>query len=182
MFLKANHIGRYAMVPFIEQAKLYACYHQNPIARYLRAIGIPMMMLSMMILLGFVHIVIIGILNVTLAEIVTIGLLIYYFLLNWRLAFVATPILIFLLWIATLFTDEGPNRFALWAFLVTFALGCVAEFIEYFIEGKRPLGIALFFQTLIAPLFLIAELFFMVGRMQGLKNQVYESEDDSGTA
>lgn len=165
------------MIPFIEQARAYALYHQHPIARYLRAIGIPLMVLSLLILLGFVHVVIIGVLNVTLAEIATLSLLLYYFFLNWRLALVATPLFIFLLWIATLFSDEGPNAVALWAFLVTFLLGCAALFLGYFIEGKRPFGMDLLRQTLIAPLFLMAELFFMVGRMQELKQAVYESTE-----
>lgn len=165
------------MKSFIEQARSYASYHQNLIARYLRAFAIPMMLLSTLILLGLVHFVIIGVLDITLAEMVTMGLLVYYFILNWRLAMVAMPILIFILWIATLLTDAGPNHVVLWAFLVTFILGCVAELVEYFIEGKRPLGMTFFCQILIAPLFLVAELIFMMGRMQGLKDEIYEAQD-----
>jgi uncharacterized membrane protein YGL010W len=179
MFIRVENRGRYSMKSFIEQASAYAQYHQNPIAQYIRVIATPLIVLSMLILLSFVHIVIIGILNITLSEIATLCMLIYYFFLNWRLALVATPLFIFLLWVATLLSGDGPDAFALWAFLVTFVLGCIAQFVAYFIEGKRPLGMDLLRQALIAPLFLIAELFFAMGRMQDLKQRVYESTEDN---
>lgn len=44
------------MKPFIEQAQFYATYHQNQATRYTHMAGVPLIMLSIMIFLGFVKI------------------------------------------------------------------------------------------------------------------------------
>lgn len=85
------------MKSFIEQAQIYAIYHQNIKTRYTHMVGIPLIIFSFMILLGFVHIIIPGVFFSTLAWFATIVLLSYYFLLNWKLALAITPIMLFIL-------------------------------------------------------------------------------------
>jgi uncharacterized membrane protein YGL010W len=157
------------MKPFTEQACNYAAYHQKAMTRYTHIIGIPLIMLSLMILLGFVRVVIIGVLDINIAIIATAALLIYYFSLQWRLALALTPILMALLWIAEFFTYEGPTEFALWSFLVLFLLGVGLQLIGHFIEENRPAFIDHFSQILIAPLVIIADVFFILGRMPELE-------------
>lgn len=164
------------MISFIEQAQSYATYQQQAVTRYTHMAGIPLIILSLMILLGFVHVVIIGVLNVSVASIVTLALLIYYFRLHWRLALVLTPILIFLLWLASLLTDGGPTSYALWSFILIFIAGCALQFVGHFIEDKRPALIDNLWQVLIAPLFIAAEVFFMMGWMTELNGEIYGKE------
>lgn len=161
------------MIPFINQAQGYAAYQNNAITRYIHMVSVPLIILSLMILLGFVRVIILGVLNVDLAEIATFGLLVYYFFLHWRLALVLTPLLIFLLWVAECFSYTGPTSFALEAFALTFLVGCILQFMSYFVEGKRPPFSNILEQLLIAPLSLVAEIFFMVGYMQPLKEEIY---------
>ncbi len=161
------------MVPFIEQAQGYATFHQKSITRYTHMAGTPLIILSLMILLGFVHVVIIGLLDVNVANIATLVLLIYYFRLHWRLALVLTPLLIFLLWIASFFSHYGPTAFALWSFILIFLAGCALQFIGHFIEDKRPVFVDNLWQVLIAPLLIVADLFFILGRMSELKDEIY---------
>jgi uncharacterized membrane protein YGL010W len=97
------------MLPFIEQAKIYTLYHQRPMTRYTHMAGIPLIILALMMLLGWVHVVIIGVLNISVASIATLALLIYYFRLHWRLASVITPILLLLLWVSSVLTQNGPT-------------------------------------------------------------------------
>jgi len=164
------------MIPFTEQARDYATYHQHTLTRLTHMAGIPFLVLSMMILLGFVHVTIPGILSIDLADIVTFVLLIYYFRLNWRLALVLTPILIVFLWVANLFSHAGPDEFSLWAFLILFLLGGILVLIGCFIEGMHP-GIKTHLkQTLVAPMFLMAEVFFMAGRMKKLEDEIHGNE------
>ena len=141
-------------------------------------VGVPLIVLSLMILLGFVHVVIIGVFDLNLAEITTIGLLIYYFYLNWRLAMATTPIIILLLWIATFFSYGGPSVFSLWSFAILFLLGGTLQFIGHFFEGKRPALTDNVWQVVIAPLYLVAEVFFMAGRMRELKGEIYGKEPE----
>lgn len=161
------------MIPFVDQAQVYASYHRNPITRYTHMAGIPLIILSLMILIGFIHVVIIGVLDINVANLATLALLIYYFRLNWRLALTLTPILLLLLWIATFFNHAGPTAFALWSFLLLFLLGAILQSIGHFIEENRPAFVDNFWQVLIAPLFIIAEAFFLIGYMQDLKKEIY---------
>ena len=161
------------MIPFVEQAQCYASYHQKAVTRYTHMAGIPLIILSLMILLGFVHVVIIGVLDVNVAIIVTAVLLIYYFRLYWRLALALTPILIFLLWVASFISHDGPTSEALWSFIIIFFIGCTLQFIGHFIEEKRPAFTDNVWQVLIAPLFIAAEIFFIAGRMDELKEDIY---------
>ena len=161
------------MKSFIEQAKTYAAYHQKPVTRYTHMIGIPLIMFSLMILLGFLHIVLTGIFDVSVANIATLILLIYYFRLNWRLALTLTPILIILLWLAAFLSHDGPTSSAIWLFAIFFLLGCALQFVGHVIEEKRPAFVDNLWQVFIAPLFMVAELFFMLGHMPKLKEEIY---------
>lgn len=166
------------MKSFIEQAQFYATYHQNNMTRYTHMAGVPLIILSIMILLGFVKIVIPGVFATTLACLTTLAALIYYFRLNWQLALALTPILIILLWIASLFSEYGPTKLGLWAFLITFILGWGLQLYGHFIEGKKPAFMINVCQALVAPLFLTAELFFMAGYMTDLKEQIYGAVEE----
>ena len=161
------------MIPFIEQAKNYASYHKKAATRYSHMAGIPLILLSLMILLGFVHVVIIGVLDVNVAVITTIALLIYYFRLQWRLALALTPVLALLLWIASFFSHNGPTAHALLSFLLIFVIGVAIPTIGHFIEEKRLTFAENLWQVLIAPLFMVAEVFFLAGRMNELNEEIY---------
>lgn len=164
------------MTPFIQQAQGYAAYHQNDLTRYTHMAGIPLIILSFMILLGFVHVIIINVLDINVANIATLALVIYYFRLDWRLALVLIPILAFLLWIAHFFSYEGPTAFALWSFVIIFLLGCGLQVVGHFLEKRRPAFIDNLSQVLIAPLIIVAELFFRAGYMKELKDEIYGKE------
>lgn len=164
------------MKSFTEQAKWYADYHQKKATLYMHMIGVPILTLSLMILLGFIHVVIPGVLDIKFVDLIILALLAYYFRLNWLLALIMIPIFAFLLWIADLFNYAGPTPFAIWSFIVLFILGCVLQLVGHLIEGKRPAFIENLWQALIAPLFLLAEIFFMAGKMQTLKEEIYGKE------
>lgn len=161
------------MKSFIEQAQFYALYHQNIRTRYTHMAGVPLIILSLMILLGFVQIIIPGVFASDLAWFATLGILIYYFRLNWQLTLVLTPIMLFLLWVAHWFSKDGPTTLGIWAFILTFIVGWGLQFYGHYLEGKKPAFMENLSQTLIAPLYLVAELFFMAGYMQSLHDQIY---------
>jgi len=161
------------MKSFIEQAQIYALYHQKKATLYTHLIGVPLIVFSLMVLLGFVQMIVPGVIATTLASIVTLVLFIYYLRLNWRLALLIAPVLVFMLWISSLISYAGPTRFALWTFAITFVIGWALQLIGHLIEGKRPALVDNLWQALIAPLFLVAELSFMAGRMSDLKQQMH---------
>lgn len=167
------------MKSFIEQAQLYAAYHQNQMNQYTHMIGIPLVIFSLMILLGFVQLVIPGVYSTNFAFLGTLFALIYYFRLQWQLALALTPILLILLWAAKLFNHAGPTPLGVWAFIITFIVGWGFLLYGHFIENKKPTFLDNFNQALIAPLFLVAELLFMAGLMLKLKEQIHGLHHES---
>ena len=173
MFLRVKLLGHLKMKSFVEQAQFYATYHQNATTRYTHFAGVPLIVLSLMILLGFIQIIIPGVFASNLAWFATIAILVYYFLLNWQLALAITPIMLFLLWIAHWFSAYGPTTLGVWTFIITFVVGWGLQLYGHYIEGRKPAFMDNLSQLLVAPLFLVAELFFMAGYMKSLQVQVY---------
>ena len=167
------------MKPFIEQAQCYAAHHQDIRTQRTHWIGVPLITFSLMILLGFVKIVVPGVFQISLACLVTIGLIIYYVRLQWLLAIAVTPILLLLLWLATWISDDGPGTMALWIFVITFISGWTLQLYGLFLAKEKPAFMVYFSQALIAPLYLIAELLFLAGWMGSLKVQIHgEAQKD----
>ena len=165
------------MKSFVEHAQIYATYHQNPTTQYTHFAGVPILILSFMIFLGFIKIVVPGIYETNFACIATLGILIYYFRLHWQLALCITPIMIILLWLASWFNHYGPTKLGVWAFVITFIVGWGLQLYGHFVEGKRPAFMVNLSQALIAPLYLMAELFFMAGYMKPLQEEIHGSID-----
>ncbi len=161
------------MKSFVELAQFYAAYHQKPMTRYTHMAGVPLVILSLMILIGFIKIVLPGVFVISLACIATLVALGFYFLLNWKLALALTPIMLILLWIASFFNYAGPTKLGLWAFIITSVLGWGLQLYGHYLEAKKPALMDNLFQALVAPLFLVAELFFMAGFMKPLQDQIY---------
>ena len=97
------------MKSFIEQARFYAVYHQKPVTRYTHFVGVPLIIFSLMVFFGFLHLIIPGVMDTTLASILTFVVLVYYIYLNWRLGLVLVPVFIVLLWLANLFSLCRPH-------------------------------------------------------------------------
>lgn len=167
------------MKAFLEQAQFYAQYHQKAATFYTHLIGVPLIIFSLMIFFGFLHLIIPGVLDATLACILTFILWVYYVRLNWRLGLLLLPVLMLMLWLSSLISHVGPNQNTLLTFIILFVLGCLLQLIGHFIEGRKPAFMDNFRQALIAPMFLVAELCFMAGRMQSLKTALHGQAETS---
>lgn len=165
------------MKSFIEQAQIYAGYHSKPNTLYTHLIGVPLIIFSLMILIGYVKIMVPGVFATNLAFLATLALLAYYFRLQWQLALTLTPLLFFLLWIASFFNYTGPTRVSLWIFAITFILGWALQIAGHMMEGKKPAFMDNLCQAFIAPLYLTAEIYFMFNQMAGLKAQIHGKTD-----
>lgn len=168
------------MKSFVIQAKKYAASHQSPITWYTHIVGIPLLLFSVLIFLGFIHIVVPNVLDFTIADLFVLGLIVYYLWLHWILALIMTPILLLMLWLALIISIAGPTEYAVWTFVIIFLLGCIAQMAGHIVEGNKPA----FFKnpkgSLAAPMFLLAELLFKAGWFSGLKAKIHgvdESKD-----
>lgn len=166
------------MESFIEQARLYSSYHTKKITLYTHLIGVPLVVFSLMIFLSFFHLSVPKLFDITFASMATFALILYYLVLNWRLALAIIPILITLLWLSLIITFNGVNHFSIWFFIITFVLGWIFQLIGHLFEAKRPAFLDNILQFFIAPLFIVAELFFLAGRMQSLKEHIHSSQGE----
>lgn len=160
------------MDSFVKQAQVYASYHQKPLTRYTHFAGVPLIIFSLMILLGYFHVVVPGVINITLAGLATLALIGYYFYLNWRLAAALAIVLLILLGISHLVSRHGPTSGSLLIFIITFVVGWALQLAGHYLEGSRPALIDNLWQALIAPMFLTAEAFFLMGYMHPLKQEI----------
>lgn len=163
------------MIRFIDRAQNYAKYHQKKATLYTHLVGVPLIVFGLMIFLGFFQLIIPGVMATTLATIATLSLLVYYFFLNWRLALLLVPILILMLWVSHIISYAGPTSSALWTFVIVFFFGVLLQLIGHMLEGKKPALMDNLSQAMLAPLFLIAEICFMLGLMKVLKEQIHDT-------
>lgn len=157
------------MKSLAQQMSFYQRYHQSPKNRLTHFFGVPMIILAVMQLLSWVPL---GP-NLNLAHVVMLVLLTYYFLLDVPLALAMTAFFAAMLAI-TQHLARLPWTWALAAFGVLFVGGWIIQLIGHHFEGRKPALLDNFFQIFIAPMFLMAEVFFHFGYKPGLQRRVQE--------
>lgn len=165
------------MKTFIEQARLYGHYHQQKITLYTHLIGVPLIIFSLMIFFGYFQLLMPNVFHTTIADILTFLLVIYYIRLNWRLGLLLFPVLVLLLWLSFLLSFSGPDTVNIWIMVCSLIIGLVLQLIGHWLEGSRPVFLFNVQQTLVAPMFLLAELLFRAGYMSRLKEQIHGAEE-----
>jgi uncharacterized membrane protein YGL010W len=148
-----------------EQMAVYAAYHRNRWNRFTHFIGVPAIIFAILIPMSWVSF---GD-GVTLAHVFVGVVLAYYFLLDVPLALAATVAVAALLLEAKAAAGTGIASGWIW-FGVFFVGGWILQLVGHVFEGRRPALSDNLFQIFIAPIFLVAELFFALG----LKRDVLE--------
>lgn len=153
-----------------EQMSFYLRYHRNPKNRLTHFFGVPLIMFSLFVLLGLVRLQI-GEVSITAASVLAIAVLAYYFRLDAVLAVAMTLFTAVLLIAANRVCTLGTTA-ALSVFAVTFVGGWILQLVGHAFEGRKPALADNFFQVLIAPIFLMAELFFALGYKREVAERV----------
>lgn len=153
-----------------EQMSIYLRYHQHPKNKLTHFFGVPLIVFSLFVLLGLVRIDINDI-SLTAASILAIAVLAYYFYLDAVLAVAMTVATSVLLIAANRVCALGAP-IALTVFAVAFVGGWALQLIGHAYEGRRPALVDNLFQVVIAPIFLMAELFFTLGYKREVAERV----------
>ncbi len=161
------------MSPFIKQAKRYALKHNDITNWYTHFVGIPVIVFSLMIFLGFFHIVVPNVFDIKFADLAVLAILIYYFRLNWLIAAILTPVFLIMLWLAGLINDNGPTTASIWTFFILLIFGVACQLVGHVLEGNKPAFMQHFSDSFAAPMFITAEALFMLGWLPKLKAEVY---------
>jgi uncharacterized membrane protein YGL010W len=150
----------------VELMSAYYRYHTRPITRLTHFIGVPAIVYAIQILFCRIPV-----LDFSLAWVGAGALLIYYLFLDVTLA---TATAIFLLPLTYLAELTAHEPYSLGIFFVAFIGGWIAQLVGHYHEGKRPALTDNILQIFVAPIFLVAELVFMVGLRRNLQKEVIE--------
>ena len=130
----------------------YERHHRKTITKLTHFIGVPLIVFSIAILLAM--------LNPAIAWIAAIILLIYYAMLDLTLSIATAIVLLPMVWYATHLTQLHPTTSPFICFISLFVVGWISQFIGHYFEGNRPAFMESAFQVFVAPIFLVAEVFF----------------------
>ena len=163
----------------LELMRNYRQYHQKKWTVFTHFAGVPLVMLAVFIFFGWVKLNVPGFFSLSVAWLGVIVFGIYYLLLDLVIGAAATIMLIVLCAIANIFTTTGPSALSLKLFVIIFILGWIFQLIGHAIEGKKPALLDNFLQSVfIAPFFVTAEIFFMLGYKKTLQHAIDEHEQE----
>jgi uncharacterized membrane protein YGL010W len=144
-----------------DQMSFYGAYHQDARNKATHFVGVPAIVVSLMIPLGWLRFELDGF-TITAALLVTSALLAYYLLLDIPLGLAMGVIFGLMLW-ATDPLAQAPLAIGLAWFLVLFVGGWALQLWGHVYEGRKPALVDNLFQIFVAPVFLAAEAFFALG-------------------
>ncbi|MBM3567152.1 MAG: DUF962 domain-containing protein [Alphaproteobacteria bacterium] len=156
------------MTSLQEQMAMYAAYHRDLRNRATHFVGIPTIVFSLLLAFALVRLPIGGF-DASLGMLVTLALMIYYYLLDRTLAVIATVIFGAMVVAAErLVTGWSATEAWTW-FALLFVGGWILQLVGHVFEGRKPALVDNLFQIFVAPLFLIAETLFAVNLMTELR-------------
>jgi len=141
-----------------QQMAVYAAYHRNPWNRLTHFIGVPAIVVALLVPMSWVPI---GY-GASAAHLFVCAVLAYYFMLDATLAAATTVAILPLFLAAKLAAGTGFTAGSIWSGAL-FVGGWTFQLAGHALEGRRPALADNLFQIFIAPIFLVAELFFALG-------------------
>jgi len=153
-----------------DQMSIYAAYHQDARNKATHFVGVPLIVFSLMILLGWVRFEAGGTV-LTGAFVVAAVLLLYYLALDAVLGVAMCALFGAMLWLSDPLSRAPPGASAAW-FLGLFVAGWTLQLWGHVFEGRKPALVDNLFQIFVAPIFLCAEAFFALGYKPGLRAAV----------
>jgi uncharacterized membrane protein YGL010W len=152
---------------------VYSAYHRDPRNKATHFVGVPLIMLAILIPLSWVRFDMAG-LGITVAMLVAAAVLAYYFVLDLALAAAMLAVLAVLIWLAELIAAGGAARAWAW-FGILFVGGWTLQFVGHLFEGRRPAFFDNVLQVFVAPIFLMAEVFFALGYKPEVRKRLSSS-------
>jgi len=152
-----------------QQMAVYAAYHRNRWNRLTHFIGVPAIIFAILIPMTWVSL---GE-GVTLAHVFLGAVLAYYFLLDIPLALATTVAVGALLLVAKAAAATGVASGWIWsgAFFIG---GWIFQLVGHVFEGRKPALADNLFQIVVAPIFLVAEVFFALGLKHEVRKKIEE--------
>lgn len=170
------------MLALKQQMQSYGAYHRDPRNKLTHFFGVPLVTFALFLFLGWFRFVHPEVLPITAATLFYLGVMIYYFRLDWGIALIQLPFTMTLLLVADWVASQSM-AFSFSVFMATFVLGWIIQLIGHAIEGRRPALADNILQVFNAPLFLTIEALAMAGFRRDLVEPETEAvAEPAGTA
>ncbi|KZN60068.1 hypothetical protein N473_25430 [Pseudoalteromonas luteoviolacea CPMOR-1] len=154
----------------------YALYHRDNRNIRTHLLGVPLIVLSV-ILLTFIPLFVISGIQVMLSDLLITAASLYYVYLSPRLGVIMLCMLVLgnllamQLYMQFIHTTTPVSIFY-FSGLGVFLFGWVVQFIGHYYEGKKPAFVDDLIGLLIGPLFVLVEILFKFGFMKGLEQSI----------
>lgn len=159
-----------------DQMSFYAAYHQDPRNKATHFVGVPTIVLSLMIPLGWLRLEAGGA-SLTAAFVVSAVLVAYYLALDAILGIAMGLVFAAMLWLAEALAPAPSAMGAAW-FLGLFVGGWALQLWGHVFEGRKPALVDNLFQVFVAPIFLCAEASFVLGYRPALRDAVQRRAEE----
>ncbi len=153
-----------------EHMTFYAAYHRDPRNRLTHFFGVPAIVFSYLLLLSYPQVEVAGF-PVSAALVFMAVMTVYYMTLDVVIGAALGVVTIPILYAAHLVAGM-PVGIGVTAFLVSFVGGWAVQLLGHKYEGNRPALVSNVWQMFVAPLFLMAEAFFMAGLKKDVEADV----------
>lgn len=155
------------MSPLAKCLARYGEYHRDRRNVATHLVGIPMIFLAVVILLsrpaGSV-----GAVPVNPAMLASLAAALFYLRLDLRFGLVMTGLLALCCWAGMVLASLATGQWLAWG-LGLFVVGWIIQFIGHGFEGRKPAFMDDVKSLLVGPLFVVAELAFMLGLRRELR-------------
>lgn len=156
-----------------DEMAFYAAYHQDPRNKATHFAGVPLIMLAILVPLAWIRMDLFGF-QITAAMLLAAAVLAYYFVLDAALAAAMLAVLVVLIWLAELIAARPAAQAWAW-FGALFVGGWLLQLLGHAFEGRRPALVDNVLQIFVAPIFLMAEVFFALGYKPELRKRLSSS-------
>lgn len=154
------------MSPLVQSLARYGEYHRDPRNVATHIVGIPMIVLAVVVVLSRPVW-----LPVNLAMVASVAAGLFYLRLDLRLGLAMAAFLALCVWIGLTLARLPTGQWLAWGGGL-FVVGWAIQFVGHYFEGRKPAFFDDIKSLLIGPLFVAAELAFMLGLRRELAAQV----------
>jgi uncharacterized membrane protein YGL010W len=149
------------MKSLVDHLSQYAAYHRDRRNIATHFVGIPLIVLAVAVLLSRPGLPALG-LWLSPASITAIAAAGFYLRLDLRFGVLMTALLGLCLWAGALLAPQSTGVWLGWG-LGLFVLGWIIQFVGHYFEGRKPAFVDDLMGLAVGPLFVLAELGFLLG-------------------
>jgi uncharacterized membrane protein YGL010W len=156
----------------VQQLSKYASYHRDQRNIITHFIGVPMIVFSVVVFLSRPATAIGGLpVMLSPALIAALVACVYYLILDLKLGAVMVAVFALFLWMAQSIASASTQSWLITGALF-FIIGWIIQFVGHYYEGKKPAFVDDIMGLMIGPLFVAAELAFLLGTRKALQKEV----------